>query len=261
MAAIKKEIEEAEAKGEIPKGLTRKLKTLEKRDKRFEKNLARITKAPELLTVKGGVLPSASWLLGALILTAGAWGLSETQNFIPITLWVLGLAVIGYSVVRIYQSLKVIESVAITSEEAALKRTIDAFKVALRDFEEEKKSELILSFRDVQPPFHMKAESEIFIEFSLELSRGDIAKNPVVYLCAPPDFAFPDSPKALPPQGEKYANYISSMAEFEDIRKGTYRIKRVKLSAPSQPKHYAVFYRLYCEGFDSGYREFEVVVE
>lgn len=49
MAAIKKEIEEAEAKGEIPKGLTRKLKTLEKRDKEFEKNLARIRKAAKNL--------------------------------------------------------------------------------------------------------------------------------------------------------------------------------------------------------------------
>lgn len=120
MAAIRKEIEEAEASGQIPKGLTRKLEKLEKRDREFDKELSIIRKAPELLTVKGGVVPSASWLLGALILSAGAWYLSTIQIFvwIPVLIWVLGLAAIAYSVIRIYRCLKVIESVAVTSEEA-----------------------------------------------------------------------------------------------------------------------------------------------
>lgn len=171
MAAIKEEIEEAEAKGQIPKGLKRRLDRLEKMDKNFEKELAKARRAPELLTVKGGVVHPGAFLIGALILTGSAWYLSTIQNLIWITptlIWMLGIAAIGYSIFRIYQSLNVIESVAITSEEAALKRTIEAFKIAEKELEEEKRPKLVLLWIDDQgemlpdqkSPFKIKAGTE-----------------------------------------------------------------------------------------------------
>ena len=263
MAAIRKEIEEAEASGQIPRGLTRKLKKLEKRDEKFGKELGKIRRAPKLLTVTGGVVPCASWLLGALILTGGAWYLSDIQIFIgaiPVLIWVLGLAAIGYTISHIYQCLRVIESVAITSEEAAFVREAESFKVALREVEEEKKPKLKLIFEDAQPPFHVEAESERFIEFSVHLSSGDIGRKLMVAFLAPPGFEFPDSPTGPRPP-DKYANYFSTVIEFEDIRKGIHYIKQVKLKAPSQPEHYTAVYKLMCEGFNSGFEQFEVIVE
>jgi len=181
MAAIRKEIEEAEAKGEIPKGLTRKLEKLERKDKDFSKELSRIRKAPELLTVKGGVFPPGVLLLVALILNGLAWYLSNIQILrVPDIIWILGLAAMVYSIFRICRSLKVIESVAITSEEAALKRTIESFKIAQKELEEEKKPKLELIFEVPQPPFHVEAESEMTIKFRVGLSRGDVARNAIV---------------------------------------------------------------------------------
>ena len=193
MTAMKKEIEEAEANGQIPRGMIRKLKKLEKRDKKFGKELSKIRRAPELLTVKGGVLPVGSCLLGALILNGGAWYLSNGQIFswiIPVLIWILGLVATGYSISRIYQCLKTIESVAITSEESALKRTVEAFKIAEKELEEEKKPELALAFEGKQPPFHVEAEAETSLTINIRLSSGDVARKPEVILVAPPDFEF-----------------------------------------------------------------------
>ena len=197
IAAIQKQISDLRKKGRIDREkleeLEAKLAQLRKQDERFERKLSRIGKTPQLLTVRGGVLPPASWLLGALILTAGAWGLSETQNFVPVTLWILSLAAIGYSTYRIYKSLKVIESVAITSEAEAERRLAHAVKTALIEVEEEKKPKLELSFEDAQPPFHIEAGAQMSFEFSLHLTQGDLARKPNVAFFAPPGFDFPGS--------------------------------------------------------------------
>ena len=201
MATIREEIEEAEASGQIPKGLTRNLEKLEKKDKKFEKELSKIRKAPELLTVKGGVLPSSAPLLGALILTGAAWYLSNLQIFtwiVPVLIWILGIVATGYSIFRIYQSLNVIEGVAITSEEAALLRETEALKRTFRELEEDKKPKLALIFQDKKPPFHIGTDEELTIKFTLDCTQGDVARKPEVYLAAPPGFEFPDSPKRLP---------------------------------------------------------------
>ena len=264
MRAIKKEIEKAEASGQIPRGLRRKLDKLERRDSKFGKELSQIRKPPKLLTVRGGIVPCGVLLLAALVLTGLAWYLSAVENLIwmiHVFIWIPGLEAIGYTVSRIYQCLRVIESVAVPSEEAALAKETEAVKTALREFEEEKRPELELSFKDAQPPFHVKAESEILIEFSIMLSRGDVGRKAEIYFAAPPGFEFPDSPKKLPPLGEEYANYVCTGIECANITKGIYTLGEVKLKAPSQPKHYTLYYYLFCEGFSSEPKELDVVVE
>ncbi|MBA7467212.1 hypothetical protein ES707_02424 [subsurface metagenome] len=265
MTAMKKEIEKAEASGQIPRGMIRRLKKLEERDKKFDKELSKIRRAPELLTVKSGVLPVGSCLLAALILSGAAWYLSNGQVFswiIPVLIWILGLAAIGYSIYGIYRCLRVIESVAITSEEAALKRTVEAFKIAEKELEEEKKPELALAFEDKQPPFHVEAEAETSLTINIRLSSGDVARKPEVIFVAPPDFEFLNMPKGPRiDQRSKYTDYISAAYEFEDIRKGLSRWRRFEFKTPSQPGNYKCAYRIFCEGFDSGYEEFEVVVK
>jgi hypothetical protein len=265
MAAIRKEIREAERKGQIPKGLRRKLQKLEERDKKFEKELGKIRKAPGLLTVRGGVVPCASGLLGALILSGGAWYLSDIQisiEIIPVLIWVLGLAAIGYTMSHIYKCLKVIESVAITSEQAALARETEALRRTFRELEEEKKPKLALKFIDAQPPFNMEAQSEITIKFGLSCDKGNIAKSTAVFFEAPLGFEFPSRASWSRSARDKYhPNYVITSIELEAVRKGLLKIGTLELKAPSHPEHYTAFYRLICEGFDSGLKEFDIIVE
>ncbi len=264
MTAMKREIEEAEASGQIPRGMIRKLKKLEKRDKKFGKELSKIRRAPELLTVKGGVLPVGSCLLGALILNGGAWYLSNGQIFswiIPVLIWILGLAAIGYSISRIYQCLKTIESVAITSEEAALKRTIESFKIAQKELEEEKKPKLALTFRDKKPPLHIEAGAEKEIKIGLILTSGDIARKPQVMFFVPKGFDLPDRETLVQPEHVKnVGGHISTEISFSDCRKGINLAGSVTIKAPSKKDTYSLWYQITAENFVGPDEEFKVIV-
>jgi hypothetical protein len=244
--------------------LTRKLEQLEKKDREFDAELGKIRKAPELLTVRGGVVPCASWLLGALILSGVAWYLSDIQIFIgiiPVLIWVLGLAAIVYSISRIYQCLRVIEGVAITSEEAALKRTVEAFKMAERELEEEKKPKLELKFEGAQPPFHITCGGQIEAEFLLALMKGEVARRAEVAFFAPLGFEFPGKDTWLQSKEHKQVGgYITTSIEYGDLTKGIKYGRTITIEAPSSPGSFTLKYNLICEGFHSDYQQFEVIV-
>lgn len=259
MADIKKKIDEAE--GQIPKGLTKQLEKLEKRDREFERELAKIRKTPELLTVKGGVVPAASWLLGALILNGGAWGLSGMQNFAPITLWILGLAAIGYSIFRIYQSLKVIESVAVTSEEAALKRTVEAFKIAQKALEEERKPGLNLIFKGKEFPLHVKAGSEVSLPLVLSILKGDFAEDVSVYVGASEGFDFLREDTLTLPSDHDYPNCICMAWNVGRLIKGLIARKTITIKSPPTVGSFNMFYYIVCKGFRTEPAELEIIVE
>ncbi len=265
MAAIRKEIEEAEASGQIPKGLTRKLEKLEKRDREFDKELSIIRKAPELLTVKGGVVPSASWLLGALILSGVAWYLSNIQIFIwiiPVLVWVVSFAAIGYSISRIYQSLKVIESVAITSEEEAERRLAAAVKVAMKEVEEEKKPKLGLKFYGEELPLRMKSNSEKEVEVRLKIVQGDESIGTLLYFAAPPGFDFPGEKTYTQDAGHPTVpNYVTLSMQLPNIKRGLDQPVQFTIKAPPRKGSFDLCYRIVCSGFDSGENWFKVVVK
>lgn len=263
MIAMKKEIEEAEASGQIPRGMIRRLKKLEKRDKKFGKELSKIRRAPELLTVKGGVLPVGSCLLGALILNGGAWYLSNGQIFswiIPVLIWILGLAAIGYSIYGIYRCLRVIESVAITSEQAALLRETEALKRTFRELEEERRPVLQLEFED-KPPLRVDTQSERLIEYRVHLSGGDIARDARIAFWFQPNFEYVDEVKPLPAPYSEYKDYVSAYFKLGDIQRPLGKKHKLKVKAPSEARRYTAAYKLYCEGYYSDFIEFEIIVE
>lgn len=266
IATIQKQISTLGKKGRIDKEkleeLEAKLRQLRKQDERFEKKLSRIGKAPQLLTVKGGVLPPASWLLGALILTAGAWGLSETQNFVPVTLWILSLAAIGYSIIRIYRSLKVIESVAITSEATALKRTIEAFKIAQKELEEERKPELKLTFKGKEFPLPVKADSEVSLPLELRIHKGDFAEDVEVHIGVSQGFDFPGQHPYTLPSDHEYPNYICVRWKVGRVIAGLLPHTTITIKAPPTVGSFNMMYYIVCRGFRStNPTELEIIVE
>lgn len=263
MAKIKKKIEEAE--GQIPKGLTHELRKLERKDEKFEKEVSRIRKAPALLTVKGGVVPPGASLLGALAFICVAWYLYTIENLaglIPLVIWIVGLAAIGYSIFRICCSLKVIENVAITSEEAALKRTVEAYKVAQKELEEEKKPKLGLNFEGARPPFRIEVGSQITLRFGLYLTQGDLARKPHVYFFAPSSFVFPGKKTWLQDADvTQVGGHITAVFQLEECRKGVTPLEDLTIKAPPVEGKFPFWYKITCEGFDSGLEKFAVIVK
>jgi hypothetical protein len=86
--------------------------------------------------------------------------------------------------------LRAIEDISITSEEAALKRTVQAFKRAEKELEEERKPKLLLTFLDPTPPIQTKPGEAVGIRFHIDLTKGDIAEQATVTFFAPPGFDF-----------------------------------------------------------------------
>ena len=265
MADLKIKIAKGEVSGQIPRGLTSSLKKLEKTDKKFERELSKIKKAPELLTVKGGIVPSSALLLGALILSGAAWHLSNIQVFtwiVPVLVWILALLAIGYSMYRMYQSLSVIEGVALTSEETALVRETEVFKRALKEVEQEKKPELQLEFRGKQPPFHIRADTEMSLELQLSLNKGDVAEYTLLHLLAPPGFNFPDRKTyVLPPDHGYYGNYIGTIWDVGAAIRGLIYPNTIAIKAPPKVGSFKIAYYVVCKGSESKYTEVEVIVD
>lgn len=262
IAFIKKELEESQAKGKIPRGLTRKLNRLLKRDRKFEKELSKTRRAPELLTVKGGVVHPGAFLGTALILTGVASHLSSIEiPTVPVIIWGLGLAAIVYSIRRIYLTLKVVEGTAITSEQETFAREKEVLIAALRKHETGRKPALKLIFQDEKPPLHIKANSTITIEFGLDLTRGIEMGNPRVIFYAPPGFNFPGHKTYKQGSTSGLPNYITTAIKSDCIYTGIVLVCSLNLRAPTEPKPYVLFYRMTGTSYSSKRLNFEVIVE
>jgi ABC-type multidrug transport system fused ATPase/permease subunit len=267
MASIKKEIEEAEDSGQIPKGLIKKLKKLEKKDNKFDKELAKIRKAPKLLTVNGGVIPPGIPLLVAIIFSGIAgyfWYLYTIDIFIwidPVFFWIVSLVAIIYSIFRIYCSLKVIESVAITSEEAALKKTVEAFKIAQEELEDERRPELSLKLKDKKFPLQAKANSEMPLRFELSLSKGDFAEDIDIHICLPPGFGFPNRDTYTLGIDHDYPDYIVTTWEIPKVIKGLAYPKAIDIKTPPTAGSYNIVFYKRCKGLAADPVEEEIIVE
>lgn len=266
MADIRKEIEEAEAKEEIPGGLRRRLEKLEKKNKDFDSELSRIRKAPKLLTVKGGVIHPCTFLVIALVLSGAASYLSGVQNLswvIPLSIWIPALAAIGYSIYRTCESLKVIENVAVTSEEAWIAKTVEAFKIAQKELEEEKKPKLGLLWKQLRPPFRIKPDSALKLVFGVHLETGNVADNVFVVFYLPPGFDFPGSQTVIQDDDiPRISKFITARVDYTGpLTIGSYVANQVSIKAPPVAGKCTAYYRVSCRGVYGELGEFEIVVE
>lgn len=261
---IKKEIEEAQKElekmrktGEL--GEMKRLDKLKKDKTKFEKELKRIHKRYQLFRVKRGVLYPSSFFLSSLILASVAKALESTYS--PF-LWIVALVLLVLGGYRLFQCLKVIEDVAMVSAEMAEKKAIEISKSALAEYEETKRPKLVLYFKDKEPPFHFKKDSTVKIRFHLSLTQGDIAREAEVFFFAPEGFDFPNittwkQDKTL----EKYPNYLTATLTWkESLKKGISHLHSFSLKTPSETGKFTLAYRIYCEGFNDEFKEFEIIV-
>lgn len=255
---IQKELEKMKKTGEL--GEMKRLNKLKKDKRKFEKELKLIHKRYQLFRVKRGVFYPSSFFLSSLVLAAVAKALESTYS--P-SLWIVALVLLVLGGYRLFQCLKVIEDVAIVSAEMAEKKAIEISKSALTEYEETKRPKLRLYFKDKGPPFHFKKDSTVKIGFSLSLTQGDIARETEVFFFAPKGFDFPSitswkQNKAL----EKYPNYLTATLTWkESLKKGINHPNNLPLKTPSEVGEFTLAYRIYCEGFNGEFEEFEVIVE
>jgi len=262
---IQKQLEEAKKEGHLdePKllpELQQELQNTEEEFASYEVQLRKLEERIVLIRRRGAVIYPGTSFISAIILTITASGLAVSYNYIAIPLWIISIVALVFGSYRVFKTLGAIEEVTITSKEAQEKLP-DAVKAALRELEEERRPELEITYKGAQPPFKVKAGSERIIEFTITLSKGEIAKDPEIYFTAPPGFGFPDCPRRPPPLAEGYDDYVCAAIKCGNIPKGTYFLRNVKIKAPDKTGSYTLFHNTICEGFKSGRKAFEIVVE
>jgi len=268
LEGVRKSLDKAQEDniGQEVQTLRESLAELERKLRKDEKDLADIPKKYTLpFTVRGGVLfPGLGFLLAA-IFSGVAWSLANNITPVLHVFWALAVASIIYGLYRLRISLRAVEDISIGSEEAALKRTVEAFKMAQKELEEERKPKLLLTFLDPIPPIQTKPGEAVPIRFAVTLSKGDIARLVTVAFFAPPAFDFitketdwvkrlQDVPKAVCP-GDRCA-----ILDLGLVMRAMGYNRLLTIKAPASPGSFSLAYRLQCEGGLGQLEEFEVIV-
>ena len=237
------------------------LDALEKQKSNLEREIKHVRKRYEVFTRQGGVLhPGCCFLLSAIL--GGAALAIEQGNWywIGFILWGLSLAAMGYGFYRIYFGLGSIERVAKTSEEATMKRTMEAFRLALKLHEEEKKPELRLKFKH-DLPLHLRKQSEVNIELAISVMHVPIVHGVEAWFFAPDRFDFPGQSTWRQDPDYEIPNAITCKYTMSDLRAVQKNSLSVKVKTPDKADDFTFAYRLFSDDVISELHKFTVVVE
>lgn len=241
--------------------LIRDIVEYKKEVKKATKDLRDIKAAPECLTVKGSVLKPGFCFLMAFILSSFL-KCHPFMKFNDLIIDLMPLNILSLIFVMlgcwfIYQCLKVVQEISLTTEQAQLQRTIEAFETALQRHEEKQGAELGLDFK-TSPPFIFPKATESKIEWDVYLNSGKIAHSADILFSLPKEF---DSVGILSNPSTAFPGYIEVFFKIGELKKGLSYSRVLKIKTPTNPGKFKCIYNLYCEGFVSEDREFEIEVK
>jgi len=267
---LQKQLKESTTKKDM-KRLREEIGKVEAEIVEFEEKSEGIKKSYEVFGVKGGVVYPALCFLASSILSGFAWSLARTwvgfnlgSSFIPITpiLWLLAFFAMGCGIERLYLSLKKIQEVAVTSEEAALKRTVEAFKIAQRELETEHKPELQIELWEPKLPFKVKNGESFKVQTRVSLSKGEIARKAFAVVEIPKEFDLSSHEKwvkfGVKETHSGYKGYISEAGRdvFKSVKNGYY----ATIKSPTNTGEFTFFYWAYCEEWRTEEMSFQIEV-
>lgn len=271
-AEVQQRIEELEAQLEIAKktGNVDEVSNYEsdlgKLAKEHKRSIRRIERSTASLTVTGAVAVPGSLFLAGAALSAIARTLEQVPLFsLPVSLglipWVLALGAIAFGIVRLLQCLRVVQMLALGSEEAALRRMIAAFKKAQEELDEERAPAVALAWRR-PPPFEVKAGRSTILEYRLSLSKGRLAEKVETWFFAPDGFDFPDADSWLQDDTDSVVGkHVTTKRVVEAMIPSTQYIGTLKVKAQLEEGVYICYYRVKCPVFVGDLISFEIHVE
>jgi hypothetical protein len=240
----------------------RALKEAIKQRKKFNKDSSNIESGFKVFQVSGGVIYPSCFFLSSILFSSLAWGIAATdKSSFKIGVWgfqsipfidafvILAIIFIGLGIYRIYFSLRNIQNVAITSEEAALKRYIEAFKVAQIELEKEHKPELYVKLIEPQLPFKVKHGENFDIELRIGLSRGEVARQTSAVIAILKEFELVDGVAWKRFKATDYPDHqgYSSLKAW-DILGSVWHASYATIKCPMKTGKYTFWYWAFCEG-------------
>lgn len=254
----------AKASGEVDEA-KKELEGYEGKKKAFQKRRAKALAGYRLLTAREGILYPGAVLLLSLAFAAAAKFLTTLTGQYALgfsyALLILAAAGVGWVCYRAYRSLMVVEGVATIPEEVQLKRTVQAFEVALERHEQKKRPELALRFVEPQPPLKFRPSTQHEIRFDVYLKQGDVARVTELWFAAPREFDFPErETHCRPLTAAEFPNTLATKLELDDLKRGILYHRSLTTKVPSEPDTYILGYCFNCEGYAGKFVTFEVEV-
>jgi len=229
-------------------------KTSEKQSKKAARRHHRY----RALTVQWGILPTSMLVLASLVLAAAAQPVTAAAGYALLS--VCGLFLLG-ACYRIYQSLRVVQEIAVTTEEAQFKREVEAFETALVRLEERKRPILSLKFIEAEPPFKFKPSSQQVIQFHVSLIWGDAARSTRIDFIAPEGFDFPGhEPYRRSLHVQEFPGALTAIFQIGDVLRDMTHYRKLNITAPATPGTYTLNYWLGGEGCIGRFEPFEVEI-
>jgi ABC-type multidrug transport system fused ATPase/permease subunit len=265
--------ETEEAGRELEKGKTdaarERLNLAKKEEEEATKQLKRVDKRYNLLTLRCCVIIPGALLLAAAVLSALAESFTSRATslsalfWIAISSWSLSLVLMGVAGFRLIRALSVVQEISLSSDETALRRTTEALKTALSEVEEGKRPELDFTWWKPTPPIHVSSAEEFNVEYYVVITKGEVARSVVASLYVPPEFELPGVAKPLiqPLAVNLLAGYKTSTKPSTTYIAGMNWRVTFQVKAAAEPGTYTLYSKLSCEGFQGNRRAIEVVVE
>lgn len=258
----------AELKGKLEQAtydresLEKSLKESKKKAEKHERTLRWIRWKPKLLKANWGVfVPSAFFVIAIGISALARYQLGQHNNnyqyyYLGASLFSL-LIGIGF----ICLTLKVVEGVAITSDETAFVREAEVLKKVLLEIEEVKKPELGLMLTDENPPYHFNVAQIKTISVYPELKHGEAARSTIIGIVAPKGFNFPGMTESLQTNTSDHPGYIGTFIHCGTCIHGIAYQYYFTIKAPNKKDIYTLYWEFYCENSPKKEIEFQIIVE
>jgi hypothetical protein len=238
------------------------LEGLQKQKKANNRKSWWIITKPALLKVNGGgLLPGIFFVVSIIITTISRYFLDDNPNYNVTALLSGAVFFMVVGLVITYLILKVVEGVAVTSDEASLVREVEALKTAMIEIDDSKKTEMSLKFIDSEPPFHIKSSSEMIISCDLAITKGHTAKNPEVCFWVPNSFSILTKSEPIISHRKELENFVPYYMPLSDFVRPSGMNVGFSIKAPPTIGTYHCFYRYNCEGFFTDKIGFEIIVE
>jgi len=235
--------------------IKRKLNEYGKNRSKTQKALKRADEKYRPLAVTGSVLWPGAFFVLALLLAGGAryTTTTATMTWAASVLWGLSLPLLAYGGYLVYQSLRVIQNVAITSEETQQKKMVEALRTALGLHDESKRPIVELRFEEGLTPLKITKGSVVELHMTLGLERGDVARNVEVFFMSKEAFEFPDSSTWYRSKQLAFLpGALSTKVKFGDIISNMSYHESLKVKPPPQAGNFRLWYISCCEGFLGG---------
>lgn len=216
---------------------------------------------PKFLGVPLGVILPGSLFLVSIVTSTLAIYFESSSHNTALSLWYISLITVIMGMINILLTLRVTQSVAITSDEISYLRQKELMKSALIEVEEVKTPSLEFSFSDENPPFDIGADQQKNIDFHIHLTKGYPARNIGVMFFVPEGFGFPGhTTHKQPISVQTVAGLLSASVNFDYCTTSFDPASSINIKAPSNQGAYKAWYKVGCDRFDGELQSFDINV-